>query len=185
MRLAKCLCVVALILAARTSRADVLNIPTAQGCIGETPDMQAHLLWTPTNGQDGLLNNGGTNVTIHCPIVKTTSNTNISDDALDLVGVTFNASPDQMSTCDVKVWEMAAFDGFNDNNGAFLEEDQGVTEIPPGITYVYVNDPETSYREYWGSLGLIRFGGHPTKGVEDGHHGRNGRQEAAATAALG
>jgi hypothetical protein len=36
-----------------------------------------------------------------------------------------------------------------------------------------------------GLLGLICFGGHPTKGVEDGHHGRDGQQEATATAAHG
>jgi hypothetical protein len=32
---------------------------------------------------------------------------------------------------------------------------------------------------------LIRFGGHPAKGSEDGHHGRGREQEAVATAAYG
>ena len=36
-----------------------------------------------------------------------------------------------------------------------------------------------------GKMGLIRFCGHPTKGVEDGHDGRIGEGEEAATAALG
>jgi hypothetical protein len=47
-----------------------------------------------------------------------------------------------------------------------------------------MSDVQFKPRTYY-EVGLIRFGGHPTKGVEDGHHGRDGEQEATAPAALG
>jgi hypothetical protein len=142
------------------SRADNVTTTFASVCVGETPADQPKLSWRSVNGQMALLNTDTVPHTVFCPITKTTSNTNMSNDGINLIGANFASQGNGGSWCRVKVWQNSNAAGFY---GAQVVEDQGQVGPPlnPGTTYVYsfdANGTGTSAVNWWGSSTSWFFG---------------------------
>jgi hypothetical protein len=93
---------------------------------------------------------------VYCPLTKTTSNTNITNDGINDLGVNFAAQGNGGSWCDAQVLEASTALGFNSYGGPMVVEDQGQVGPPlnPGTTYIYsfdANGPGTSIVAWWGS----------------------------------